>query len=101
VEGGLGNCKGQEGRMGLQIRCAWKVFGGEVVTSRYFHRKAVLSTLDQLGLGFENDNCQYPAHGAAWRSAGLINIRIASFPAILEKRLYLHPLEGGQTPPTR
>jgi hypothetical protein len=24
-------------------------FGGEVVTSRYFHRKAVLSTLDQLG----------------------------------------------------
>jgi hypothetical protein len=23
--------------------------GGEVVTSRYFHRKAVLSTLDQLG----------------------------------------------------
>jgi hypothetical protein len=25
------------------------VFGGEIVTSRYFHRKAVLSTLDQLG----------------------------------------------------
>ena len=24
-------------------------FGGEVVTSRYFHRKAVLSTLDRLG----------------------------------------------------
>ena len=23
--------------------------GGEVVTSRYFHRKAVLSTLDRLG----------------------------------------------------
>jgi hypothetical protein len=25
------------------------ILGGEVVTSRYFHRKAVLSTLDQLG----------------------------------------------------
>jgi hypothetical protein len=25
------------------------IYGGEVVTSRYFHRKAVLSTLDQLG----------------------------------------------------
>jgi hypothetical protein len=25
------------------------IIGGEVVTSRYFHRKAVLSTLDQLG----------------------------------------------------
>jgi hypothetical protein len=29
----------------------WRVYviGGEVVTSRYFYRKAVLSTLDQLG----------------------------------------------------
>jgi hypothetical protein len=26
------------------------IIGGEVVTSRYFHRKAVLSTLDQLVL---------------------------------------------------
>jgi hypothetical protein len=25
------------------------IFGGEVVTSRYFHCKAVLFTLDQLG----------------------------------------------------
>jgi hypothetical protein len=29
--------------------CQLYFFGGEVVTSRYFHRKAVLSTLDQLG----------------------------------------------------
>jgi hypothetical protein len=36
--------------MGMQGLAAQGVeFGGEVVTSRYFHCKAVLSTLDQLG----------------------------------------------------
>ena len=41
------------------VDAAWWIRGGggEVVTSRYFHRKAVLSTLDRLDMEYTSYNC--------------------------------------------
>jgi hypothetical protein len=52
----------------LLILAFFSNIGGEVVTSRYFHRKAVLSTLDQLGKTKTHTHTREPAKDTAHKT---------------------------------